>query len=129
MLPMNVAPLALIPALNVLSSVNVFAPRLAPTTAPVFPLKEVTPVFVKTTNPVTPDKLIPAPAIAPVTPNISIGDPIVIVLAAISRVIVIDPLRTKVIVPVTPSMLFTILGAVIPPAEPTTIDPATIKSL
>ena len=42
MLPVNVAPVALIPAANVLSPVNVFAPKLAPATAPVFPLKEAT---------------------------------------------------------------------------------------
>ena len=41
-LPLNVPPLAEIPAENVLSAVKVFAPRDAPVTAPVAPLKLAT---------------------------------------------------------------------------------------
>ena len=56
--PVKEAPDAPIPALNVLSPVNVFAPSDAPVTAPVMPLNEATVVLVRATVPTTSGKLI-----------------------------------------------------------------------
>ena len=54
----------------VCAPVNVFAPKLAPATAPVFSLKLKTPELEIITAPVAAESEIPAPAIAPETPPI-----------------------------------------------------------